>query len=142
MNHVVSGDEKLRDDETTEVPVLTLGEILKGASPTVIKMDVEGYEKQVIEGAGNIFSNSTLRAVIMEINTHEDRYQYKGSDLLQTMLEYGFRSFRYRPHERLLVPWSATGSGDNVVFVREFDWLLERVKSAPRFEIQRLRASI
>jgi FkbM family methyltransferase len=142
MNHVVTSDETLRPEETDEVPVLTLSEILGETSPTVIKMDVEGYEKHVVEGAGKILANPDLRAVIMEINTHEDRYGYEGSILLQTMLRYGFRSFRYQPQQRSLSPWSAAGSGDNVIFIRELDLVLERVKNAPRFEISRLRTSI
>ena len=36
------------------------------ASPTVIKIDVEGYEPQVIQGLSNLLKNDRLRAVIFE----------------------------------------------------------------------------
>jgi FkbM family methyltransferase len=142
LNHVISSNETLRNDEITEVPVLTLDEILGDTSPTIIKMDVEGYEKQVINGAGKILANSALQAIIMEINTHEDRYGYEGSALLTAILDYGFKPFRYQPQQRSLVPWIASGRGDNVIFVRDPDWLLDRVKTAPKFEIRRLDVSI
>jgi hypothetical protein len=142
MNHVVSSNERLGDEETTDVRVLTLDEILGDAPPALIKIDVEGYEKEVLNGAGKALTNPALLAVIMEINTHEGRYGYDGSLLLNTMRERGFRPFRYHPKERSLVPWSAAGRADNAIFVRESELLLARVKSAPQFEIRQVHTSI
>jgi FkbM family methyltransferase len=49
-NHVVARDE-VTDASTRLVPVDSLDAILEGSRPTLIKMDVEGFERDVLEGA-------------------------------------------------------------------------------------------
>jgi FkbM family methyltransferase len=127
---------------SVEVPVETLDEVLKDAAATIIKMDVEGYEKFVIEGANKTLTRPDLQAVVMEIFTNEGRFGYSGDFLLQVMRDYGFEPYRYCPYEREFVSWAYIGRGDNVVFARDMSWLLDRVKTAPKFEVRRLNVSI
>jgi len=50
------------------VPVRTLGAVLDGRSPALIKMDVEGFESAVLAGAERALADPALLAVIMELN--------------------------------------------------------------------------
>jgi FkbM family methyltransferase len=133
-NHVVSSNEILREDEVIEVPVRTLDEILGDTVPTVIKIDVEGYEREVIAGAGQTLANAMLLTVIMEINSRDEI-------LMRTMLGRGFQPFRYLPKQRLLVPWRDVVAG-NVIFVRDPELLQKRVKNAPLYDIDPLHINV
>ena len=54
MNHVVLEDKK--EDNKTNVKSYSLDEIL-GRIPQFIKIDVEGFENNIIEGAKHTLSN-------------------------------------------------------------------------------------
>ncbi len=60
-NHVIADDVSTLDSE------------LKG-DPFLIKIDVDGYETPVLEGAENILKNDNLCSVIMELNESDGRY--------------------------------------------------------------------
>ncbi len=140
MNYVVpAGTEDA--EGSVEVPVRTLDEILVDASPAALKVDVEGFEKEVIAGADRTLANPLLRLVIMEVNECANRYGYDGSVIYATMAGYGFETYRYLPRERLLVK-SNTSAGFNVVFIRGADFIQERLKAAPEFEIRQIGATI
>ncbi len=50
------------------VPVRSLGAVLDGRSPALIKMDVEGFESTVLAGAERALADPALLAVNMELN--------------------------------------------------------------------------
>jgi FkbM family methyltransferase len=52
---------------TVSVPITTLDKVCNRV-PALIKIDVEGFEADVIRGASAILSNPAARAVLMELN--------------------------------------------------------------------------
>ena len=54
--------------------------------PTHIKIDVDGFEHKVLEGARNLLQNRKLRSVIMEINARLPQH----NDMFKVMEENGF----------------------------------------------------
>ena len=62
MNHVATES----DSNTRVVEVRSLDAVLDGLNPILIKMDVEGYETQVIAGASATLRNPSLLAVQLE----------------------------------------------------------------------------
>ena len=54
------------DSNTREVCLRTLDEVLSGEVPRVIKIDVEGFEAQVFEGASVTLADQRLEAIITE----------------------------------------------------------------------------
>ena len=73
MNHVIADHEII--ETKIIVNVSTLDEELK-ESPFLMKIDVEGYETSVLEGAENTLKNEELCSVIMELNGSGSRYGY------------------------------------------------------------------
>ena len=65
MNHVVLEDKK--EDNKTNVKSYSLDEILGGRIPQFIKIDVEGFENNIIEGAKHTLSNQNLFGIIIEL---------------------------------------------------------------------------
>lgn len=63
-NHVLADDESCK--HAVVVEVAPLDEIVQEA--TMLKVDVEGYEAEVLKGAGELLSKESLRAVLVELN--------------------------------------------------------------------------
>ncbi len=133
-NHVLDDDERVAD--TLAMPVQTLDAVLNEVGPTLIKIDVEGFETEVVAGAERTLGSPDLLAVIMELNGSGDRYGFDEDALHQRMMEFGFESCHYRPFERELeiLHGARAGSG-NTLYVRDVAKLAGRVKTAPRFHL-------
>lgn len=133
MNHVLAKDET--DVPALEVPVRPLDAVVGDEEPAVIKIDVEGFETEVILGAASALARSSLLAVIMELNGSGRRYGYDEAPLHQTMLDYGFQTFSYRPFTRELVALDSTNADSgNTLYLKNVDQVAERVKSASAFQ--------
>jgi hypothetical protein len=134
VNHVLAEGESA--DDAMEGAVRTLDAVLDGRSPTLIKLDVEGFERAVLAGAGRALADPGLLAVIMERNGSGARYGFDEDALHWDLLGRGFETFRYRPFERVLEPLNgARSGGGNTLYVRDAVRLGERVRSAPRFVV-------
>jgi FkbM family methyltransferase len=125
-NHVATATDR---GPVTEVPVVRLDDYLK-RSPTVMKIDVEGYEAVLLKGARRTLADPELLAVIMEVNGSGTRYGYSDSEIRQVMCEAGFGEYCYAPMKRHLSPLGQTKPFDNVLFIKDIGRLEERLKSA------------
>jgi FkbM family methyltransferase len=129
MNHVCAGQENGRG---IEVPVKRLDDMIGADVPTLIKIDVEGYEQAVLEGAPRLLANQSVLAVIVEMNASGGRYGFNDAGVHRRLSEHGFRPQRYRPFERKLMPAAGgDGGGDNLIYVRDTRQVKERLASAP-----------
>jgi hypothetical protein len=131
FNHVVP-----KSDNTIEVRVRPLDEILAGRIPLIIKIDVEGFESEVLAGAAQTLANPSCAVVIMEIADYLGQYGSDSSALSSTMKDYGFTPFWYEPLERTLTPpGESRERRANQVFIRNIALIQERIKSAPVREV-------
>lgn len=126
VNHVVSGDI---DEATVEVPVKRLDDVLAGAVPRLVKLDVEGWEAEVLDGMPATLADPLLAAIITETNHSAGRYDNAGEDRVSmTMRAHGFTAYSYDPFARALV---AGGSHYNTIFARDLDFVRDRLARAP-----------
>lgn len=116
------------DGGTRLVPMTTLDRIVKGRQVTLMKMDVEGYESEVLKGAAGTLSDPALAAVITEGTTTAVR---------ETLKEHGFREYFYDPGTRRLSGTSFGLSSCNGLYVRDAELVADRVASAPPRKIGR-----
>lgn len=135
-----AGNRVLADGETRadriEVQVATLDSLLAGESPTVIKIDVEGYETAVLKGADETLRKSTLHSVIMEINGSGDKFGFDESQLFIKMSLYGFEAYTYAPMRRELIKLTpGHGNPENILFVKDAGAVGELLKNAPVFTV-------
>ena len=134
VNHVIGVDEEVAD--TIDVQVRTLDAVLDGIQPTLIKIDVEGFETEVMAGAERTLASPNLLAVIMELNGSGDRYGFDENALHQKMISAGFETYCYHPFERKLESLhGACSTGGNTLYVRDAVQLAERVQTAPQFRL-------
>jgi len=102
----------------------------------LLKIDVEGFETQVIAGADNVLSNRSLLAVIMELNGSGQRYSFNEGDLYRRMIEYGFAPYTYKPYERFLKKLGGKNyQAGNTLFVRDVETVRQRLQTAPPFKV-------
>jgi FkbM family methyltransferase len=130
-NHVVDPGT----DHSVTIPATTLDAALEGESPTIIKVDVEGYEQAVLRGASNVMSNPRLLAAILETNGSGNRYSASDDDLHEAMLGFGFKPCAYDPFNRNVALTAGRSLDGNTIYVRDIESVSARVKSAPLFDV-------
>lgn len=134
INHVIT-DAEAKTSNVVAVPVRTLDGVLGNAPATLIKIDVEGFETQVITGSCKTLRNPELLAVLMELNGSGSRYGVDDTKLHARMIELGFTTCRYEPKSRTLSIVSKENSTGNTLYVRDIERLRERVRSAPLHQV-------
>lgn len=129
-NHVVASGEEARD--AIRVKVFPLDTVLRGRSPSLLKIDVEGFETPVLSGAHATLSNKSLHSVILELNGSGKRYGYDEKKVLDTMSKYGFLTYVYEPFSREL---RRLGQGQmlagNTLFIRNVEVVKEKIEKSP-----------
>lgn len=101
VNRVVPGGESYSGAKVM-VPVITLDEALSGRVPKMIKIDVEGFETLVLQGAARTLENPGLEAVLIELNGSGEIYGFDESKLHHRMIELGFSKCSYNALTREL----------------------------------------
>ncbi len=105
-----------------QVQVLPLDAILMDRNPTLIKIDVEGYEPQVLAGATETLRTASLLAILIE--TVDEIMRGK-------LAEEGFQEAHYDPFSRRLASGKSQAPLHNTLFVRDFEACAQRVLKAP-----------
>lgn len=137
MNYVLPDD---CDTEKSQlVKIDTLNNLLRDMKASIIKIDVEGLELPVINGASDVLCNPHLKAVIMELNGSCLKYGYNEQDIINLFSDYGFSRYLYEPFSRTL---TSLGDGQtisgNTLFIRDVEAVKNRVVSAEKVSILEL----
>ena len=121
MNQAVHPDFQ---GPSIDVQVAPLDTLLDGFDSIFWKIDVEGFESEVIAGARDQLKRHKPKAILLE--TVDD-------NLSQLLHEHGFEQVWYDPFQRVFIEKSH--GGHNSLWVSDVDFCLKRVSSAPTFEV-------
>jgi FkbM family methyltransferase len=132
FNHVATDDDL--NITTTPIDIRQLDNVLASLDVSLIKIDVEGFETNVIAGADRTLSNKRTNAIIMEYGAGK-RYGFDEADLHSTMLNYGFKPFKYLPFDRDLIALSDYNKSGNTIYVRDTDSVKKRIMNAPKYTV-------
>jgi hypothetical protein len=102
--------------------------------PTLLKIDVEGFETEVIKGAERLLSSPDLKAIIIELNGSGYRYGYDEALVHQHLLDCGFQPYLYTPQVRNLQEISHFGT-HNTIYCRDLDWVQKRISNAAKVKV-------
>ncbi|PZO38685.1 MAG: FkbM family methyltransferase [Pseudanabaena frigida] len=107
-----------------EVPVESLDRMLKQLQPTLIKIDVEGFEPDVILGAFQTLKCDSLLAILLET---------VNSDIKKSLQDSGFQPASYDPFNRALNLSDINQSSNNYLWIKNSQIIINRCKSAPKY---------
>lgn len=134
-NHVLALQEE--KDNSINVPVKTLDSLLEGHLPQIIKIDVEGWETEVMAGANRTLSIDAPLAIILELGG--SRYGFKPEKLHSQLLDYGFTTAFYKPFERKLIALEdKINPSGNTLYVKDMNYFRDRLLSAPQYRVLNL----
>lgn len=132
-NRIVIGKS---EEITTVVEISTLDEISKNMNATLIKIDVEGWETEVLKGGYKTLQNPTLLALIIELNGSGRRYGHSDTEILQILKLFSFKPYSYEPFSRSLKLLEGKNQkNSNTIFIRNEIEIMKRIKNAPIIEI-------
>lgn len=90
------------NSKSEQIQVVRLNDQLKGINPTMLKIDVEGYEWFVLEGANEILSNDSLKYVLIEFNNSGKKFGKEDVLIHEVLLKYGFHPYQYNVEKAIL----------------------------------------
>lgn len=117
-----------------EVKVRDMDSVLEGKCPLLMKIDVEGFETQVIGGAQKTLTNSQLKAIIIELNGLGARYGFDDEAIHRQLLDMGFKPYHYEPFNRALKEAAQYGS-HNTIYIRDPEWVKKRIAEGPKVTV-------
>lgn len=133
VNHVVAESENA--ENAIEVMVDKLDNVLQGERPSLIKIDVEGFETEVINGAHEVLKSEKLKAIIIELNgSGGSRYGYNEDEIKNTLKNLGFTPHVYDPVKRELKQLSEFGN-ENTIYIRDLHFVEQRIKAADKVKV-------
>jgi FkbM family methyltransferase len=133
-NHVIT-DENWTGP-SVDVPVQTLDAVLNGQAPALIKIDVEGWESEVLAGAEVTLGQPSLLGLIVEMNGSDVQLNPNEKAVHDCLLGNGFAPHAYDPFRRTLTALPSKHVGaSNTIYCRNADLLKRRLDEAPPFHV-------
>jgi FkbM family methyltransferase len=120
---------------TISVPVITIDSISAQNPPALMKIDVEGYETEVLKGMQNTLDMPALKAIIIELNGSGAYYGYDEEKIHELLLSKKFKPYSYDPFKRSLTQLTTFGGNNNTIYCRDEDFVLDRLQQAPGIHI-------
>lgn len=122
MNRVSEGGA---DGSVQTVNLSTLDRLFGRRTPVMMKLDVEGFELQVLKGSQRLLASQDLMAIQSECQEPE---------VLALLKASGFEEWHYDPFSRELTA-KAVIPHSNGLFIRRIEEVRERLATAKRFRI-------
>lgn len=135
LNHVAGlGENPINSQKA--VKVVPLDSLMSTLKPSLIKIDVEGYELEVLNGADNCLADKTLKAILIELNGSGEKYGVKDTQTSSMLTSYGFKPYSYEPLTRNLTEIDeGDQEGRDLIFIRDIDFVLNRINKAPKRKV-------
>ncbi len=127
MNRIM---EKTSDANCELIRTTTIDKLLtKEEKISLIKIDVEGYEKNVLLGCAKTLQNQNLKVVIIELNNSNLTYNYDENETIAILNEHGFSPYKYIYPDNILVSLEKKNFDSyNTIFIRNIEFVNNKIK--------------
>ena len=136
MNHMAG---KGFAGPTVDVSVVRLDDALQGRAVNLIKMDAEGYERNILAGGQETLANPALHGIIVELNKSGMRYGFSDDDVHAEICRFGFKPYAYDAQTRKLQRLDTYNTVDfNTLYIRPSDFMAGRIATSRTFDFKGL----
>lgn len=118
--------------KTMSVKATSFDNLLGFSEPNLVKIDVEGFETNVLRGARQMLSKDSFQAMIIEKIGLGMKYGFDENELHGEIRKHGFQPCTYSPQDRALSRLP-DGFKGNIIYVKNFDSAVKRLREAPAF---------
>ena len=134
VNHVTIPVENMNNAGLVKIITKTLDNIFLDTKPVLLKIDVEGYEHEVLKGAKTLLESADIKAIIIELNGSGMRYGFSDEKIHEQLISFGFAPYRYEPFTRKMELLERPGAF-NTIYLRDEHWVADRIASARKFNV-------
>ena len=139
-NHVV--DKSFKD--AIEVPVKKLDDLVDIddlETDILIKLDVEGFEYNVLIGGQTTLCSDKTKAIIVELNGSGNRYGFKDSLVDEKLRSFGFSTYSYDPFTKSLKLIPIFNTEGNTLYIKRvfLEEVQDKLLNASSFEVNNTR---
>jgi len=132
VNHVLANYET---EDSVRVEVYALDDLIsREENVSLIKVDTEGFETEVLKGMPALLKSPALKAIIIELNGSGERYGFNENDIHLKLLEHGFLPHGYDPFLRKIFPLK-TFNSYNTIYLRDPEFVVDRVRGSRKIKI-------
>ena len=118
---------------TTSVEVVTLDDELNDNSRYFFKIDVEGFEYNVLQGGSRVLSSPNTRAIIIELNGSGKDFGHDDNEIHNKITSFGFEPVNYDPASRRLTKLpNFNQNGGNTIYIKDIEEMRVRCKESPK----------
>lgn len=122
-----------KDLSLQNVNVKQLDTILDYAN--LIKIDVEGYEENVLKGAIKILKNKKTNALIVEFAGY-NRYGSSNKKVHDLLIKNNFNPIKYSPYNRSFIKLKNFRQDKiNTIYIRDFKLAMDRIIHSAKYKI-------
>ena len=134
-NQIKANNIKNKNIKFEKVRSITLNSASeKYGNPTLIKIDVEGFNQEVLEKGNKVLANPSLKALIIETFRSEEVKKKSFKEFEKLLASYGFYPYSYNPIRRTIKPITKRNEGsknDTIYFRVKRDDLILLKESIP-----------
>ena len=116
----------INEENTSIVSITTLdNEIdIETDASLFLKIDVEGFEMEVLKGAKELFNSGKVFLIIIELNGSGEEFGYTDNDIHMLISSYGFKPISYNPKKREVYEINSPKEFGNTIYVKNVDQVI------------------
>jgi FkbM family methyltransferase len=131
-NTIVRGG---RESNFEEIEVVRLDSVMASTPPVLIKIDVEGFEEEVLRGAETILADPRVNALLVEAICRQAGDAERIVRIVRLLECMGFLAYCFDPHSgnlsRCIGTCEFVGPDDeNVLFIRDAEEAMRRLNAS------------
>lgn len=134
-NHIAQKSDR---ESLEKVHMEKLDNFQNVVNVALLKIDVEGFELNILNGANLFLNKKELIAIIIETNASTEQYGGSNFMIVEFLKRYGFNPYEYNPKSRSLKLLKESKNSGNTIFIRDIAKAEDRIESGIIVKINNL----